>query len=190
MSKMSSHYPFECLWHKLWSKEESGVKTSIWPLTIKSKKSPWITWVQEACHIFLENFRQKPQICFRHHLNQSFSQEVMGVQNGESPNEGIMRLPTWESRKKHHLVVGPMASHKNYYKKEGGGFPQVWDMVILVNLCMLVVHSCTKKCSNYAVTNLLFGLCKLIWIIDMLVTRSSTYPKTPTHLFYPINVAS
>jgi hypothetical protein len=28
-----------------------------------------------------------------------------------------------------------------------------------------------QKCSNYALTNLLFGLCKFVWIIDSLVTR-------------------
>ncbi len=32
----------------------------------------------------------------------------------------------------------------------------------------LFVH---QKCSNYALTNLLFGLCRSIWIIDSLVTR-------------------
>jgi len=33
-----------------------------------------------------------------------------------------------------------MAKHREYYKGEGGGFPQVWVMVSLVNLCMHVAH--------------------------------------------------
>jgi hypothetical protein len=86
----------------------------------------------------------------------------MDVQSDENPNEGIMRLPTWESQEKRHLGVTPMVNHKEYYKREGGGFPQVWNMVSLVNLCMFMARSCTKKCFNYVITNLLFGLCKLI----------------------------
>jgi len=41
------------------------------------------------------------------------------------PISGIARLPTWESREKCHLGAAPMVSHKEYYKGEGGGFPQV-----------------------------------------------------------------
>jgi hypothetical protein len=37
-----------------------------------------------------------------------------------------------------------------------------------------------QKCSNYALINLLFGLCKSMWIIDPLVTRPSPHPKAPT----------
>jgi hypothetical protein len=46
-----------------------------------------------------------------------------------------------------------------------------------------------QKCSNYALTKLLFGLCKFMWIIDLLVTLSSphlgapTCPSTPTVLW-------
>ncbi len=35
-----------------------------------------------------------------------------------------------------------------------------------------------QKCFNYALTNLLFGLCKSAWIIDRLVTRPSPHPRT------------
>jgi len=37
-----------------------------------------------------------------------------------------------------------------------------------------------QKCSNYALTNLLFGLCKSVWIIDPLITRFNPHPETPT----------
>jgi len=37
-----------------------------------------------------------------------------------------------------------------------------------------------QKCSNYALTNLLFGLCKSIWIIEPLVTHISPHSKAPT----------
>jgi len=40
-----------------------------------------------------------------------------------------------------------------------------------------------QKCSNYALTNLLFGLCRSMWVIDLLVTLPSPYPRAPTHPF-------
>jgi hypothetical protein len=39
----------------------------------------------------------------------------------------------------------PMANHKEYYKKEGGGFPQVQVVVSLVNPCVPMAHPCTKS---------------------------------------------
>jgi hypothetical protein len=47
----------------------------------------------------------------------------------------------------------------------------------------IYVHgsSMHQKCFNYALTNLLLGLCTSIWIIDLLVTCPSPHPKTPTH---------
>jgi hypothetical protein len=61
---------------------------------------------------------------------------------------------------KWHLDVGPMAKHKEYYKGEGGGFPQIWAMVSFVSPC-LFVH---QKCSNlqHALINLLFSLCDVL----------------------------
>jgi hypothetical protein len=38
-----------------------------------------------------------------------------------------------------------------------------------------------QKCSNYALTNFLFGLCRSMWIIDPLVTCPSPHLGAPTH---------
>jgi len=70
---------------------------------------------------------------------------------------GIVRLSIWKSWEKYHLDVTFMACHKKYYKKEGGGFPQVRAIMSLMNLCACG-SSMHQKCSNYALTNLLFGL--------------------------------
>jgi len=40
-----------------------------------------------------------------------------------------------------------------------------------------------QKCSNYALTNLLFGLCNSMWIIDLLVIFPNPYLRSPTHPF-------
>jgi hypothetical protein len=42
-----------------------------------------------------------------------------------------------------------------------------------------------QKCSNYALTNLLFGLCRSVWIIDPLVIRPSLYPEALACLSTP-----
>ncbi len=34
-----------------------------------------------------------------------------------------------------------------------------------------------QKCSNYSLTNLLFGLCTSVWVIDLLVTLPSPIPN-------------
>jgi hypothetical protein len=36
-----------------------------------------------------------------------------------------------------------------------------------------------QKYSNYALTNLLFGLCRSVWVIDLLVIFPIPYPGTP-----------
>jgi hypothetical protein len=87
-----------------------------------------------------------------------------------------------------HLDVGLVKRHKVYYKGEGGGFFQVqavMNFVNLVSLSLPVDRPSTQKCSNYALTNLLFGLCKSMWMIKclsfILVSfwsfSTSLYPK-------------
>jgi hypothetical protein len=44
-----------------------------------------------------------------------------------------------------HLDVGLVEKHRVYYKREGGGFPQVWAMVSLMNPSLLVAHPNTKS---------------------------------------------
>jgi hypothetical protein len=54
-----------------------------------------------------------------------------------------------------------MSNHKEYYKKEGVGFPKSEPWWILwVHVCMWFI--CASKMYNYALINLLLGLCKFI----------------------------
>jgi hypothetical protein len=94
--------------------------------------------------------------------------KVVGV-----PTLGILGLPLGSPRTKCHLDVGPMARHRIHYKGESGGFPQVWAVVNLVNLCLPVVRPCTKKGSSYVLTNLLFGLYKSVQVSDLLINLPS-----------------
>jgi hypothetical protein len=42
-----------------------------------------------------------------------------------------------------------------------------------------------QKCSNYAPTNLLFGLCKSVKVIGLLVNLPSPHPRALTHPSIP-----
>jgi len=55
----------------------------------------------------------------------------------------ILGLPLGSPRTKWHLGAGPVTRHRVCYKGEGGGFPQVWAMMNLVNPCFPMVRPCT-----------------------------------------------
>jgi hypothetical protein len=66
--------------------------------------------------------------------------KVVGV-----PILGISGLPLGSPETKCHLDAGPVASHRVYYKGEGGDFPQIRAVVSLVNLILPVAHLSTKN---------------------------------------------
>jgi hypothetical protein len=69
----------------------------------------------------------------------------MGPQICRSPNFGNFETPTWSPGTKCHLDAGFMTKHRVYYKGEGGGFPQVWAMVNLMNLSLPMARPSTKS---------------------------------------------
>jgi hypothetical protein len=64
---------------------------------------------------------------------------------GGVPILGILGLSFESPRTKCHLDVGLVEMQKIYYKGEGGGFPQVWAVVSLVNPRLPVVRLNTKS---------------------------------------------
>jgi hypothetical protein len=165
-----------------WRPPPTHRSRTIWLPTIKKQELPWFPCMQVACHISLKSYRWGLQLCFKLHLNWNFTHKFMGPQSWDSPKVvgvpilGILGLPLGIPGTKWHLGAGPVARHRVYYKGEGGGFPQVWAMVSLVSLCLLVAFS-APKCSNYALTNLLFGLCKTVWVIELLVNLPNPISK-------------
>jgi len=127
-----------------------------------------------AYHISLERSWRGLQLCFRSHLNWRYAKNVIGFQSCGSLNFKNFRT----LRTKWHLNVSPMAKNIEYYKEEGGGFPQVQSMVSFASPCMLVASFLHQNCSNHALTNLLFSLCRFMWIIYSLVMHFSPDPKT------------
>jgi hypothetical protein len=102
MSKMGSHGSFEYLKYKLWRKEESKVKLSIWFQTIKSWELPWFTCVFVVCHISLKRFWEGLQLCFKLHLQSHGSPnfENFGIPKlGVSRQDDIWMWAPWPGTK-------------------------------------------------------------------------------------------
>jgi hypothetical protein len=118
---MGLHDSFGHLKHKLWPKERSGVKLTIWLPNTKSWELTRLPCVLVACHILLESSRWRLKLCFKSHLNWRFVHNVMGPQSWDSkvtgvPILGISGLPFRSFGTKCHLDVGLVEKHKVYYK--------------------------------------------------------------------------
>jgi len=123
MFKIGLHDPFGQLKHKLWPKEGSGVKLTIWLPTTKVKHCPDF----RACR-WRATYRWKA-------LNKgyNFALDLISIKGlhtklwaskiARVTNVGISRLPFGSPRTKWHLGASPMAWHIIYYKGEGDGFP-------------------------------------------------------------------
>jgi hypothetical protein len=88
--------------------------------------------------------------------------------------------PIWESRDKMTFGCWP---YGQTYKILWGGRWWLPPSLGRGEFCESVFtrgSSMHQKCSNYALTNLLFGLCKSMWIIELLVTLPSPNPGAPT----------
>jgi len=85
---------------------------------------------------------------------------------------------------KSHLDVGSMASHKVYYKGEGGGFPQVRAVVSLMCPCcpwFVLARRVLQLCTNH----FMWVVCRPMWVSEacqlfLIPSRSSNMPLYPS----------
>ncbi len=70
-----------------------------------------------------------------------------------------------------------MARHKVYYK--GGRWWLPWSLGCDESCESVFVRDefVHQKCSSYTLTNLLFCLCKFVWVSDLLINLPSPHPK-------------
>jgi hypothetical protein len=101
---VNTYDPFDYLKHKLWPKERSKIKLPSWLLIIKSRESPWFTYVKVACYILLKSSWWGLQFCFRPHFNRSFEKKLWASKVLRVP---ISKLPSWESRDKMKFGYSP-----------------------------------------------------------------------------------
>ncbi len=134
-----------CLGHKPKARV-AIVKVSIWFSSIESQESPWNACMQVVCHIYHWKALDK---------SYNFALDLTSIEGLHkmygSPKCKMSQFQVfWDSqlgspKTKWHLDVAPIANHREYYKGEGGGFPQVRAMMSFVSLCMPVVYLCTKN---------------------------------------------
>ncbi len=117
-------------------------------------------------------------IWFIPHLNRRFAQKLWGSKVVGEPISKILGLPTWESQDKITFGCSPCGFKKNTIRGKVVASPKFkpW-WVLWVHVCPWFVSA--PKCSNYALTNVLFTLCKFVWIINSLVICPSPHCKAP-----------
>jgi hypothetical protein len=154
------------------AKRRVGNQLSIWLSTIKSQESPQFPCVKVTFDVLLEIFQWGLQFFFRPYLNQRSAHKIMGSQSRKSPHFG----KCWDS---HLGVLGqndiwvlvpwPGTEYTIRGKVMVSLKFELW-WVLWIHGCMWLVHA--PKCSNYALTNLLFGLCRSVWVIELRVNFS------------------
>ncbi len=183
---MGSHDPFGYLKHKLWPKEkiekgwESNWQIDSRPLKVRN-------------HLDLLACRW----CATYHWKTidkgyNFALNLTSITRSYGPTK-LRKSQFWEFHNfqlgspmtKWHLGVGPTTRHKEYYK--GGRWwlppsPGCGESCESVVAHGLFVH---QNCSNYALTNLLFSLCRSVWVIDLLVILLNPHLETSSHLSTP-----
>jgi hypothetical protein len=93
----------------------------------------------------------------------------------------ISRLPTWELGIKWNMGAALWLIIDNIIR----GKPPSLGRGESCESVYVRGSSVHQKCSNYAITNLLFSLCRSMWIVDSLVIRSNLHPKAIACLSYP-----
>ncbi len=131
-----------------------------------------------ACHILLESFKRGLQLCFRPHLNQRFAHKFMDPKVVEVLILGISGLPFGVLRQNDIwvLISWPEIKYTIWGKVVASQKSRSW-WVLWVHVYLWLVRA--PKCSNYALTNLLFSLCRSVWVIESLVNLTSPHPKVP-----------
>jgi hypothetical protein len=127
---------------------------------MKNQELTRFPYMQVASDIPLEISRKQPQLGFRPHRNQRFSRKVMGPQSCKSPNCVNSGTPTWESRDKKPFGCGPHGGTQSILIGGRWWLPPSLGGGESYESEFAHGSSWHQKCSNYALTNLLFGLCK------------------------------
>ncbi len=103
---------------------------------------------------------------------------VMGLKSCKSPNFRNFGIPNLKVPKKNDIwVLASWLGTTNIIRGKMVAFPKFEPWWVLCEFVFARDSSVHQKCSNYALINLLFGLCKFVSVIDLLVTHPSPHPK-------------
>jgi hypothetical protein len=115
--------------------------------------------------------------------------EVCSQSYGAPKSQESLLAQFWDShlrvpREKSHLDASSIASHRVYYKGEGGGFPQVRAVASLVCPCclwLILAPRVLQLCTNH----LVWVVCTPVWVNEAcqlfpVPSRSSNTPLYPS----------
>jgi hypothetical protein len=135
--------------------------------------------MEVVCHIPLESSRQglhpQSEVCTQ---NYGFpkSQEFQFWEFQDSHLGVLRQNDIW--------VVALWPSIENTIRGKVVASPKSKSWWILwIRVYLWLIHA--PKVFQLHITNLLFGLCRSIWVIDLLVNLPSPRPGTPTRPFAP-----
>jgi len=137
MSKLGSHDPFGHLKHKLWPKKGQKsnwqfdfrpLKVGNWPNFLVCKWRMTYRWIA-----FNEGYKFVADLI------------LIGGLHTKLWGPKVAGVPTLGTVTKCHLDVGLVDMHRVYYKGEGGGFPQIRDVVSLLNPSLPMARPSTKS---------------------------------------------
>jgi len=114
---------------------ELNCQFNSWPEKVKNQPNLLICR-QHATHRW-KSLDKGYNFALNRILIQSLLAKLWGSKVAGVPTWAILGLPLWSPGPKSHLDVGPVKRCRVYYKREGGGFPQVRAVVSLVCLCCL-----------------------------------------------------
>jgi hypothetical protein len=161
------------------AKRRAGSQTTdLTPDQKKSRIDPIYLAAKGVWHIVGNNLLQTlfwSEACLQRY-GASKSQESQ-LARFRDPHSGV-------SGEKNHLDVGSMASHRVYYKGEGGGFPQVRVVVSLMCSCcpwFVLAPKVLQLCTNHFV----WVVCRPVWVNEacqlfLVPSRSSNTPLYPS----------
>ncbi len=101
----------------------------------------------------------------------------MGPQSCKSPNFGNFGTLTWESQDKMSFGCWPRGHAQSILWGGRWWLPPSPGRGEFCESEFAPGSSVHQKCSNYALSNLFFGLCKSVWVIEMLVNLLNHIPK-------------
>jgi hypothetical protein len=133
MSKMGLHGPFGHLQHTLWQKKGSGIKLVVDSLPLKFGNRPHSSACRWSAIHHWKDLKDSYKftldlIPIRGLRKELWSRKILRVQTGT-----VLGLLLGNPETKSHSDVGVMERCKEYYMREGGGFPRVWVVVSLMS---------------------------------------------------------
>ncbi len=126
-------------------------------LTTKSRKLPLFPCVQVVCYIPLKSFQQGLQLFFRPHLNERFAHKVIGLQNCRNFNFENFGTPNLKDRGQNDTWVMAHGHARRIIYWGRWWFPPSLGCDESCEFMFARGSFMQQKCSNYALTNLLFG---------------------------------